>query len=124
VSIASAPEGVNDLVGALNSAPELLLGNFEPGNIVMVANTKPTKPKTSHRGLGRRDLPQLRDSNGISVRKTGRQTGHGRLVPRAQPQALREKANFGLSQPHFLQRAAHAELAGSAHSGSEIIEIV
>ena len=67
MSIASAPEGLNELVGALKCAPELLLGNFEPGQIVMVANTKPAKPKASHCGLGCCDLSQLRDSNGIAV---------------------------------------------------------
>jgi hypothetical protein len=88
VSIASAPEGVNKLVCAIDGAGELIPGNFEPGKIVMVANSKPAKAEVADRALGRRDLPQLLDRNRISICKSGRQTSYCRLIPRAQPQAL------------------------------------
>jgi hypothetical protein len=81
VLIARAPEGLNELISALNRVRELLPVDFEPSYVTMVPNTESPKPQTAHRALSRRDLSQLRDSNGIAVRKAGRQTGHGRLVP-------------------------------------------
>ena len=59
MSIARATEAVNELVGALEGARKLIPRDFEPRDVVMVANTEPAKPKGPHRALGRRDLSQF-----------------------------------------------------------------
>src|SRR5207237_7519008 len=45
------------------------------------------------------------------IRNAGRQTGRCRLVPRRQPGAARELADFVLRQIDFIERTANAELA-------------
>jgi len=41
--VASAAKGHNELIGALDRVCKLIPRDFEPGDIVMVANAKPAK---------------------------------------------------------------------------------
>ena len=55
--VASATEGIDELVGALERPRELLPWDLEPSDVIVVADAKPAKPKASHRAFGRCHLP-------------------------------------------------------------------
>jgi len=83
--IAGATDGVNELFGALEGARELIPGNLESRNLVVVTDAKSAKPEVAHRALGRRHLPQFRNRYRIAVCKPRRQARHGWLVPGTKP---------------------------------------
>ena len=124
MSIARPAEGRDKIIGAFDRPGKLVPGNFETRCVTVVTDTKPNKAKASHSAFGCRYLPEFFDSYRIAVRKPGRQTGNGWLIPGSQSQSLGEKPDLRFSQASFLQRAAHAELASGTHPRSEIIEVV
>jgi hypothetical protein len=95
MTIASTTEGVDELVGVLDRPREMLPRDLEPRDVIVVTDTKPMKSKMPHCTFGCRDLAQFLNRYRIAIRKSGRQAGHGRLVPGAQPEELGERTDLG-----------------------------
>src|SRR5262245_22192807 len=99
----------NERVGTLDGHGKLLARNFQPGNVVVMANSKASEPEPAYSALGRCNLPEFFDSDWVTVGKSRRETGHGGLVPRAESKALRKRPDFSFPELDFLQRAANSK---------------
>src|SRR5688572_4573887 len=94
------------------------------GAEIVVPDAAHTEPHRANRGFGALDDSQLLSGHFRVVRDARREAGRGWLIPRRQAGASGQLANLRLGQPHFVERAADAELAGRLPAGPIVAAIV
>src|SRR5205823_11380063 len=126
VEIAELAEAGHDrLVAAvLPEARDLLDGDLEPRQPLVVAHAELAEAEGADELLGGVDLAELLGRDPVAVLEARRQAGERRLVPRRQAERAREIADLALGEAGVDQGRAHLVLGGRLHAGAMVAEIV
>src|SRR5712692_4501825 len=120
-----AKAGHDRLVAAvLPQARDLLDGDLEPRQPLVVTHAELAEAERADELLGRVDLAQLVRRDPIAVLEARREAGERGLVPRRQPELAGEVTDLALREPGVDQRRPHTVLDGRFHAGAMIAEVV